>query len=76
MISISYLIFHIAGYIYLSRYSIFTYYYNLRHIYCNLVIHIFRKLFKAVDMRMLFSANSKDNLVYDIDFNYQKLEDS
>lgn len=49
---------------------------NLGPINCNLIIPIFRYLSKILDLRISFTANSKDKLVKYIDFDYARLIDN
>lgn len=46
------------------------YYSNLRPTHCNLIIQIFRYLFKTLDLVITFTANLKDDLVDYTDSNY------
>lgn len=43
---------------------------------CNLIIQIFKYLFKILDFRISFTANSKNKLVDYIDFDYTRLIDN
>lgn len=56
--------------------EILSYYYsNLGPAHCNLVIQIFRYLFRTLELKITFIADLENNLVGYKDFNYAKLID-
>lgn len=49
---------------------------NSEPTYCNLIIQIFRYLFRTLDLKINFIANSEDDLVGYTEFNYAGFIDS